>query len=115
MPVSSALNGTADARGFLERACASANGSKITFASKSQAYAFKQRCFNVRATDKRQSRKIYQPEEPGHNASPYDGVTLYDGPDEKGHCPTCSQAFERWAVFAVKGNGMEQLCDVVDL
>lgn len=115
MPVSPSLTGTADARGFLEHALSTANGAKIIFDSKTRAYAFKQRCFNVRSTERRASRKVYAPGEPGHGETAFDAISLYDGPEVKGHCPQCQGTFDRWAVFAVKNMGMQEIADVVDL
>lgn len=76
MPVSTSLSSYADCRSALDRALHSENGVTVTFDTKGKAHYFMMRCYKLRALDRQASTRIYTHDDPRHNVSVYDVLTL---------------------------------------
>jgi hypothetical protein len=65
-----------DCRAILERALAAPNGLRVSFATIAEATRFRMRCNQARKEDRKASREIHKPGEPGWNRSQFDGLVL---------------------------------------
>jgi hypothetical protein len=61
-----------DIKSLLDRALSSTKGVKTICASHGQAVRLRQRCNKFRAMDRRENRKIYEPDHPLHGRSSFD-------------------------------------------
>lgn len=71
----------ADVREVFDRALAAEKGIRIKQASAGAAVSFRQRLYSFRKRDREESRKIYPPEHPHHNASAYDELVAVIEPE----------------------------------
>lgn len=67
----------ASPRDLMERALGSKNGIRVRFKDRAQAQSMKNRCTSVISLDRKKSRKIFQPDEPGYGTCPYDQLTFW--------------------------------------
>lgn len=66
----------ASPRDLMERALGSQYGIRVRFSNRAQAQAMKNRCQSVISIDRKQSKKIWNPDDPAWNKSAYDGLTF---------------------------------------
>ncbi len=70
------MGDTTATRELLDRALASPNGVKLTFASRALAIAYRNQCYAIRNRDAARSRRGFESHELGYGKSPYDPLSF---------------------------------------
>lgn len=122
----------ASPRDLMERALGSQYGIRVRFSNRAQAQAMKNRCQSVISIDRKQSKKIWNPDDPAWNKSAYDGLTfllrqeweligagpeawnqewtwLYINPE---HCPNTGLVIEELGPGGGEQGDLEQSVDI---
>lgn len=76
MGQSESAHGFPDCRAFLDRCIAAERGGKLIFKNKGSATAFSRRCYTARHREKKRNIKLFPVDDPMHNATAWDILTL---------------------------------------
>lgn len=76
MPLSQAIGVYDDIVEYLQRAMDAPHGIRVQFATEAEAMKFQLRCHQLRTLERKESMRIYQPEEPQYGRSDFDKLVI---------------------------------------